>query len=343
MKKIVLILVCLSALFFTACKKELSDNFTTYPNHPLNDTVWLRNLTNAAAINDLFDLLLPSGVLIDSFNTAAGATLRFGDSVEISFAPGSCITPGSGGSTPGGTPSGNSKLLVLPLKRKGDFIRFFTPTTTANGSILETGGGLFIRVMKEGQELVLAPGTTVKVKFNDVDSVKQNMQTFYGQESKPVPPKGIDTAFSWVRDFDTSYLKTWFKPSNNPLVPSYNGYEINSKNLRWITADRYIDSTQLKTKITAILSPNFTNKNTAVFAVFNNQKTVVNLKGDYPSRSFFANIPLKSNIKLVSLSKIGADFFLGIENVNSVSTVTSHTIKPEKKSLVDILKFINSL
>ena len=51
------------------------------------------------------------------------------------------------------------------------------------------------------------------------------------------------------------------------LNSSYSGYEMISKNIRWVMAGRYADSTQPKTKLTAILSPNFTNKNTAVFAV----------------------------------------------------------------------------
>lgn len=338
MKKQLLILVCLPALFFTACKKELSDNFITYTNHPLNDTVWLRNLTNTASVNDLFDNLLPK-VIVDSFNAVNGATLRFGDSLEVEIKGGSCIGPGTSG-----TPQGNVKIELIPLRRKGDFIKVFRPTTTSNGSILETGGGYYIRITKENQELTLANNSTIKLKFHDLDTAKPNMQLFYGKENFPIPLKGIDTAFSWIRDFDTSYLPTWSKISNNPLVPSYYGYEVNSKNLRWITADRYIDSTAPKRKVTAILSPNFTNKNTAVFAVFAKQKTIVGLKGDFPSRSFFANnIPLGTAIKLISLSKIGGDLYLGVRDIGSVGTVTSYSISPDKKSLSEILNFLNNL
>ena len=45
MKKTVFIIGCLSMLFFSACQKEMSDNFTAYTGNPLNDTVWLRNVT----------------------------------------------------------------------------------------------------------------------------------------------------------------------------------------------------------------------------------------------------------------------------------------------------------
>jgi hypothetical protein len=334
MKKVLFITGCLFTLFFTACTKELSSDFNQYTNHPMNDTVWVKTVANTAAVNDLFDLFAP-GLIIDSFNLNNGASLRYGDSLEIEIKPNSCVASGG----PGTPATGNAVIEILQLKRKGDFIKFFKATTTEKGSLLETGGGLYIRITKEGKELLLAPGSSIKIRFSDIDPAKQNMQSFSGREGNPLPLKGIDTAFYWMRDSDTTWLATWTKPSGN-----YSGYEMNAKNLRWISADRYIDSNQAKTKITAILSPNFTNKNTAVFAVFANQKIVVNLHGDYPSRSFNTNnIPLKAAIKLISLTNIGGDLYLGVKEISSVATVTSYKIEPEKKSLTDILKFLNGL
>ncbi len=339
MKRILSITVFVAiSLLFTACKKELSDNFTTYNNHPLNDTVWVKNLPSTAAVHDLFDDLFPR-VYIDSFDVVNGGKLHYGDSLEIEFKGNSCIGPGSSG-----VPQGNARVELIAMRRKGDFIKMFRPTTSSGGYLLETGGGFYIRVFKDDKELSLINGSTFKIRFHDIDTAKPNMQAFYGRENNPIPVKGIDTAFSWVRDFDTTYLPTWSKTSNNPLIPSYYGYELNSKNFHWVTADRYIDSTQPKTKVTAILSPNYTNKNTAVFAVFTDRKIVVNLKGDYPSRSFFAEkIPLKSSVKLISLSKIGDTYYLGVKDISSVATVTSYTIVPTVKSLAEILAYLNSL
>lgn len=339
MKKLLLLIGCLLVLFFTACKKELSDNFTTYPDHPLNDTIWVRNLTNTSSIHDLFDLLVPPA-LIDSFNVLNGGEVKFGDSVELKFSPSSLFLPGSTS-----IPLGNAKVEVIPLKRKGDFIRVFKPTTTNTGALLETGGGFFVKVSQNNTELKLLLDSTFQLKFNDVDTPpKQNMQIFYGKEGFSVPTKGIDTSFFWIRDFDTTKIETWSLVSNNPLVPSFFGYKMKSKNLRWITADRYIDSSIQKTKVTAILSPNFTNKNTAVFAVFNYQKTVVNLKGDYPSRSFnTSNLPVGISMKLISLSKIGGQLYLGVKAISTGSVVTSYTIVPNERSLKEIINYLNSL
>lgn len=338
MKRIFFITGCFITLLFTACTKELSDNFNPYPNSPLNDTIWVRNVAATASVNDLFDQLAP-GFIVDSFNLTTGATLHYGDTLDIEFKP-AIFT-----SLSGAAPVGNmARVEILQLKRKGDFIKFFKPTTTDNGSLLVSGGGLFIRVTSGEKELSLANGNTVKVKFSDVDTAKTFMQGFYGKETNPAPLKGIDTSFSWFRDSDAKTLTTWAKTGNGSSTPSYTGYEMNAKNLRWISAETYYDSTLPKAKLTAILSPNFTNKNTAVFVVFNKQKTVVGMHGDFPSRSFFANnIPTGASVKLVSLSQIGGDFYLGIENVSSVGNIAAHKINPEKKTLKEILAYLNSL
>jgi len=341
MKKIVFIIGSLSALFFTACQKELSDNFSTYPGNPLNDTIWVRNVSGTASVHELADLLLPQ-VIVDSFEVTRDTTLQYGDSLEISFTAGSCIGTGIGGGPTGVLPPGKVRLEVLRLKTKGDYIKAFKPTT-ANGYLLETGGAFFIRVSKDGKDLALASGASVKIRFSDTEDPKTNMQTFYGKESNPFPVSGIDTSFNWVRDTDTTWLKT-FQKSSQGTGPGIKGYELIAKNVRWVAAERYVDSTRPKAKITAILPLNYTNKNTAVFAIFTDQKTIVNLRGDYPSRSFAAtNIPLASKIKLVTISKIGDDLYLGTKDINDVGSVVAYSITPDKKSLKDILIFLNSL
>ena len=71
---------------------------------------------------------------------------------------------------------------------------------------------------------------------------------------------------------------------------------------------------------------------------------MVNCKGDYASRSFFAkNIPLRSKIKLISISKIGSDLYWDEKEINSVTLTTSYKLSPEKKSLQNILKELNEL
>ncbi|MBV9988178.1 MAG: hypothetical protein JO301_10885 [Chitinophagaceae bacterium] len=333
MKKLGFVAVCLSMLFLSACNKELSDNFTTYTGHPLNDTIWVRNLPSTAAVHELAQLLTPD-IIVDSFETSKDTTLKYGDSLEISFTAGSCV-----GST-GAPVSGKVKLEILRVRKKGDFIKAFVPTSS-NGYPIESAGSFFIRVSKEGKELGLAPGASVKIRFIDIEDTKSNMWVFYGRESSPLPVSGIDTAFSWTKGDDSSAVRQFQRsgPGN-----SIKGYELFSKNLRWINADRFNDTSKPKAKITAILPLNYTNKNTAVFAVFTDQRTVMSMKADFASRSFAAsNIPLGTKLKIVTLSRIGDDLYLGTRDVNDVGTSVYYQISPEKKSLKDILSFLNGL
>jgi len=345
MKKTVFIIGSSLLLLFTACQKEMSTNdITIYPGNPLNDTIWTRTTPSNGSVNDLVNYFLPQ-VIIDSFDASkSDVTLSYGDSLSISFPAGSCVGTSANGGTPG-VPSGKVQLQILRLKTKGDYIKTFRPTTS-NGYLLEAAGGFFIRILsKEGKELALAPGATVKLSFSDIDPVKPNMQAFYGKETYPLPANSvIDTGFTWMRDTDTSWLSTFQRPSTISGNAIINGYTINVKNLRWVAAERYIDSTAKKAKIFAILPPNFTNQNTAVFAVFMNQKTIVNLAPEYSSRSFTAsNIPIGSKIRLITISKIGDDFYMGTKDINDLGTTTIFPISPSKMGLTDILTYLNSL
>ena len=167
------------------------------------------------------------------------------------------------------------------------------------------------------------------------------MQVFYGKESTPIPASTFDPANTWVRSSDTNWIKTWSTQTNTGIKK---GYELEAKNLRWISAHRALDISPSKTNIYAILPPNFTNKNTIVYAVFDHNRTVIDMHADYDSRSFTTgNIPLKTKLLLVSISKFGPDLYLGTKLVNDVGTVVNYSFSPEKKSLAQIITFLNSL
>ncbi len=226
------------------------------------------------------------------------------------------------------------------MRTKGDFIKAYRPNSSY-GYPLETAGGFFIRVSKFNDELSLLPGTSIKIKYSDMVDPVTNMQVFYGKESVPFPVGALDSAHTWVRGQNTSYVKTFYKQTGNTYTK---GYELEAEKLRWISTHRYLDTTVAKTNIYAILPPNHTNKNTQVFAVFDKSRTVLALKSDLSTRSFTTgNIPLKSKITLVSISKIGPDLFLGIKVINDVGTIVNYSVTPEKKSLGQILDYLNSL
>ncbi|MEN9298210.1 MAG: hypothetical protein RLZZ429_523 [Bacteroidota bacterium] len=335
MKRNFIILGTILLFFLTSCQKELSDNFTVYSGDPRNDTVWTATTPSSAPIHQLARKFFPD-LIIDSFDCTTGDTLTLKDDIEIRI-PGAACTNNNGIIV-----SGKVKLEFFRLKTRGDFIKFFKPTT-AGKYLLESAGGFFIRLSSNGQELKLAPNASITVRFRDTEDAKHNMQVFHAKETIPFISNGIDTAHTWIRHTDTSWIKTWQKTDSatNALLK---GYELSTNQLRWVGANRYIDSNVLHTNIFAYLPQNFTNKNTVMYAVFSDHKTVVNLSSDFRSKAFTApQIPRGAKIKILSFSVLGTDLYMGIREVNDVGTMNTYKIEPQKKSLQDILKYIESL
>ncbi len=324
-------------LLLSACTKELSTNtntFTPYQGNAFNDTTWIKNITGISPITALADTLAQNTLFSDSIDLWKDKAIVFGDSFEVDFKGGSCTN------NAGALQDGKARIDIIRLQKKGDFIKAYRPNTSYM-YLLETGSAFFIRITKNGSELALAPGASIKIKYADIEEAEDNMQVFYGKESLPFPISTFDPANTWVRSLDTSWIKTWSTQTNSGIKK---GYELEAKNLRWISAHKALDPSPPKTNIYAILPPNFTNKNTAVFAVFDHNRTVIDMHGEYASRSFTtSNIPLKTKLLLVSISKFGPDLYLGTRLVNDVGTMVNYSFTPEKKSLAQILAFLNSL
>ncbi len=335
MKRTVSILPIVLLLLLGSCAKEgLNNDFKPYNNYELNDTAWVKTISNNASIFSLADSIFQKSYFTDSIDLTKDQNIQFGDNFEMEF-KGNCLTNGTGL-----LQDGKAKIEIIKILKKGDFIKAFRPNSN-NGFPLETGGAFFVRVSKNGTELVLAPGTSLKIKWIDIEAPKFNMQAYLGKEGFPIPNGALDSSHNWFPDTDTSWLKPWVKNIGNS---EKRGYILETKKLRWISAQHALMPNTKLTNIYGILPPNFTNKNTLVFAVFANTRTVLSLKSDFASRSFTTgNIPLGTKMTLVSISKIDTDFYLGIKLINDVGTIVNYSLSPEKKNLTQILEFLNSL
>jgi hypothetical protein len=165
------------------------------------------------------------------------------------------------------------------------------------------------------------------------------MTLFYGDTSV-----NSTDGFTWVPSADTVTSKpvsVWYQRTDSEYVY---GYEIVSKKCRWINCDHYADFENLqRTKVFSTLPANFTNDNTAVFLVFNDIFCVARMVGDPANHLFYTkDVPLGKDITIVSISKIGNDFYLAKQQV----TVTDNIIvklSPEKKTEQEIIDYLNQL
>lgn len=312
-----------------SCSKENSDNFLPDPTNPINDTVW----SSITFSNDVVNTLpsdLATNELIDSFSNTTGRIINYTDSLEVN------IPANSFSASNGTTITGNANLLVHHLKKKGDFIRFARPTTT-NHLLLESSSGFLIRATQNSQDLSLTQGKILKVKFKNNNPSTLN-KVYYGEENV-TPNTSFPFDFTWKLNSDNSEINIVYTQAPN----LYKGYELNAKKIRWVAGFTSIDTSLPKTIVNVILNPNFTNKNTAVYAVYKDLNTVVRLSPNYSSRSFYAiNMLLNKNIYLISISKIGNKYYLA----SSEATIThglSVKLNSELKTLSQIKDYLDLL
>ena len=327
-----IIVVLFAAIAITACQKESSDEFVMYPNNAMNDTVWASNGTFFSSLNKIItqDLMMPS--IVDSFDYSVDNTLIFGDSLQTYFSASSCVNANGSNITK----NGKIKIEINLLKKKSDFMKFALPTTSSV-ALLEASNYINIKLSQDGQEVFLNPNSQVKIRIRDT-AINNDMKFFTGSSIK----YNADSVFSWSFAPNIGKVGFW-KDNAGSSSSKILGYEFTTNKLRWIGAAYFTDSLQPKTRVNVTLPLNYTNKNTAVFAVFKSKKTVIGLLNDAATKTFFAlNIPVNTELALVSLTKINNDYYLG-SKVTKITNPDLITIMPEKKTLAQIIEFIDKL
>ncbi len=291
------------------------------------DTMWVNSIADTMPVNTIKKQLFPELYL---------------DSIEVNASPASVTTPsgltcnfpafccaGSGGQVI----TGKVYVELLLIKKKGDMIRADKPTSSYN-RLLVSGGEMFVKLSKNGQELKLAQGKTITLKYND-SPILPGMKVFYGDESNA-------EQFTW-------------NPSdsiNQPQVISGNNfYELTSRQLRWINCDYFYDTTGInRVQVGPSLAPQYTNANTSVYLVFSNMRSVLGVYGNAVTRKFISGkVPVGQPAKLVVLSKQGNDYYMGTESLVTGPQASSPAgqqfipVNPVKTTLADIKTFLGTL
>ena len=323
----------------TSCTKEVSGEFTQYQNNPLNDTVWTTSLKATDAVNTIVNDIMPA-VEKETFNlesTRSEIKVGRNDSFRIFFDKGIFTSLENGVITPV-KPEGTAEIQVFRIRRTGDLIKCLRSTQSGN-VLMETAGGFFIRVVKDGKELNIASDKKYTVWWIETGAnPKLNMLKYYAKESNPAPGYNVtDPNFEWKPDAE-------LKPIPYLYEIGRTGYDITLSSLRWVSMQKNVlpNSSNPSLRLTTIFSPNFTNKNTTVFAYYKRQKTVVKLDFDYASRSFKTDLlPAGADIKIVSISKIGSTYYLGKQEMSSLVAGSPIKIEPEKIPLEKLQAYLD--
>jgi hypothetical protein len=147
--------------------------------------------------------------------------------------------------------------------------------------------------------------------------------------------------FNWAAATDGSGVMLW--DSTQGVPPGSKGYLVETGRTGWVGVDRPLVPSAQKTEVSVIVPNLFSNANTAVYMVFSNYRTVVQLTGNPALRKFsFSNMPVGQDVKIIAISKVGDAYYLGQKTDKIVENMSTF-VKPEQSSLASIISFLNSL
>ena len=330
-KKIATILLISAAFFLYACQKNV-DVFVPDPGQ-LNgpDTTWNASLPATAPVFTLQTSLSATSLLSepvkDSFELNTNTiTVLLTNGLQLTFPPLSVVT------SAGQVVTGKIYVEARLIKTKGDMVLLNKPTTS-NGSMLVSGGEVFVSLSKNGLQLQLAPNAKFYIRYSDAPT-SQLMKLFYGIESSNV------TQVNWVPSTNSS----------DTVAVGSQFYEIASSHLRWINCDYFYDTVGItRSIISATLPSNYTNANTTTFLVFKELRSVLGMYGDVPEKRFLSpKVPNGKTAIVVAISKQGNDYFLGKETITIGVNATTNNIQkvpltPVKSSLAAIRSYLATL
>lgn len=325
-------------MLFTACNKEVSDgnNFVLYNNDVRNDTTWSTGSFASTGIQRMLD----STSVYKHNDTMMGTnakTIAFSDKFSVYF-PANAFVSNTGDSI-----KGPVEIKLLLLDEKGEFIR--TVKSSENPShMLESDLAFCIIATANGEELKIAPGKKYLIRAgNKYELIKQQMKIYSGEESVTYTSQVLaDPQFYWKESNPMNVQQSVYKTNNGSRDIEH--YEITTNQLRWMAIAAPNNNLGSTNKLHVLLPPNFTNKNTVVFATADDYNTVIQLMPDLSSRSFKSDmIPQQKKIHIISLSLIGNQFYYSETGYSYLNNKIYVSIKPEKKSLAAILNSLKKL
>lgn len=323
--KLILFNIVLLALIFTSCQKD-TDIFI--PNNSTSglDTNWVSAITDLSPVSEV-KRLLNKEAAHDSIDATAGGTFQTSEGLTVIVSPQSLVLSN------GQLATGRIYIETLLIKHKGDMIKVDKPTTSF-GRILISGGEIFITIRKENEELHLASGKGIYIKYTDA-TASSLMKLFYGDESNT-------ERFNWIK---ADSLNNGIGISTQPSV----GYDIFSTKLRWINCDYFADSSGNRVNVTASLPADYTNANTSVYLVFKDLNAVAGMYGDATSKKFSSpKVPVGKSAIVVSITKKGTNsYYLGHETITTGQTsnngIQTVPLNPQPTSLTDIKAYLTTL
>ena len=237
------------------------------------------------------------------------------------------------------------QIEIIEASTKGEILLYGHHTVTRSQT-LESAGEIYIKIKsKSGSLLALEHGGSMKLQMQKQGpgGIDDQMELFYGS--------GSGAQFAWsLATGDTSGWNgvtgnEW--EINDSLQQWGFGYECFPDSLTWINVDKFVDvPDDEKTEVCVQLPEEYTNKNTAVFMVFNDINGIIALQGDSENKQWcepYGKVPVGYEVTFIAISKQGEETFHFGSSMTTISFNHLEEFTLEETSLEDIKTFIMNL
>jgi hypothetical protein len=221
------------------------------------------------------------------------------------------------------------KIEVTTVDSKGDMMGRGLGTFSKDMKLLESAAMVRVRAYCGTTELVLMEGRNLKIQLpasNPADDMFVFTET-----------NNADGFAGWEDSGVVVYKADW--PGAGGAVE---GYELLISTLGWNSCSRFL-STGIVTPFCTSFQPSFTGLNTQVYLVFSNKMVVAPLNFTDSTYSFcFPNVPAGYPVRIVSVSKHDADYWLG-STTTETGTNSSLPVSPQQTAAQQILGYLRTL
>lgn len=318
------------------CTDPNADNFNQEATD--DDGSCTYTVLPTGSIDDLIgDLQANQIIQLFYMNSEWGATLITNSQALFTFDPNSFET-GDGDPV-----TGQVEIRIIELYSKGDILQYGRPTISNQG-ILRSDGEFHVEVLQNGQELQLKNGASYKINIPNNNPDVPAMKFFEGMgegEDFAWIQLGIESNFNWVG------TNEWFLEDTLNTFQGF-GYEIFSDRFGWLNCDAFYDyPPEELTEISVTLPESYTNQNTIVYLVFNDNNTVLQLWGNPEDMAFTSGlVPIGVEATIVVLSSVGEGEMEEYElDLVSITIEADQVIpaEPEDATFEEIQNALNQL
>jgi hypothetical protein len=303
------------------------------------DTISLVPYDNSQGELDYFMSFVPETPTTTIFslqggNLAKDTMLTTPNGVRVHIQDNDLLFAQENGTAQPCTACNNVQIAVTEVLKTGDWISRKLPSTNTNSQLDKHIGAVKIEVTCDGKLLKLAADRHLKVYIPAKDATGNYTVSYTATDDK-----GTFTPWE-LGNPDAVFSATW---AATPFTPNiYEGFEILSKRLGWVSALAPIDMANTGS-FCVQLPMQFDQDNTRVFAIFEAENAFSEMLPEPNTGKFcLDNAILNKPVRIFSISKAGSQYWLGDTNTVSASDARAQ-LNPVTSNEQAIIQFLRGL